>query len=172
MRNAARRLAGAEWVRRWGHYWVTFPALLITAAFVPTTGPWLIAWVALVVVAAVWMFGPSLIHDHRPCVQCAGSWPMNPAETAERRHRWLWIAHYGTVTYLGVYLALWVVVMLVARDGPPLLLVYLFAGFPVLVRAQRLHNQLQLWCPYCKRRGRGDDEDVVVPDPTPSASRS
>ena len=171
MRDAVHRLRNAEWVRRWGHYWPTFPLLLIAASITPTTGPWLILWFALVLTAGAWAFGPSMIHDHRPCVQCAGSWPMNPAEMAERRRRWLWIAHRGLVLYLGGFLAAWVVVFLFFR-GTPLLLVYLLAWYPVQQRSHRLHNQLQPWCPYCKHRRRDDDEDVVVPDPTPSASRS
>lgn len=175
--------------RRWfvkiGHHHPRWALLLLPVAasqtvvdlFPPTTAGevWNIVAVAaafayLLVVLAF------IAHQSRLCPLDFDPEPLDDPQGLVERNRWklrLWhlpvVGLAVSVTALGIAL-----LRSHTADSPlPLritltaLTVTVLAGYlVVVVRVNAVHQRLTLWCPWC-RRGRGEDDIDLTPEPTP-----
>lgn len=119
------------------------------------------------------------------CPQCMAEFPLDPNGEAQRYLKQLHFTHRIMPSSVGDYgFFVKLLVILLLMTAPNLVAVFLF-DFPSRVNALiyaltfsfplgyglwsvRKHAKLQPWCPYCRRRGRDDDEEIIVsPDPNP-----
>ena len=108
------------------------------------------------------------------CVRCIEEVPTDAPLRAQRKKRWLWLAHFVTRPS-GIAVTITVLV------GPQLLSLALPGALSTGIWSTRLripmdlwlfailysettHYRLLLWCPYC--RGWDDGEPEPSPDPT------
>lgn len=143
-------------------------------------------FVSLQLAYAVLMFTAARRHMGQLCFHCAEAFPIDPGAVAAGRSRWaLWYVHFvfGLFARMGMvaerylrskilaYLVLGVVFMGVFWPLSQLLnewFATVFVGLLVLLSyAKEKHNQLQLWCPWCRPGGNGDDDDDPEPEPEP-----
>lgn len=135
------------------------------------------------------LFMLSSNHEPITCGTCWDLFPVNPGEHAARRSRpWFAVVHVviwlaerlrrllpfldGASASIIASLTLLVSAVGVARIvvQPPWinLVGLLFVG--LVVHSARRHAQLQPWCPWCHRRGKGKDQPEA-PEPQPSTGR-
>lgn len=143
---------------------------------------WIVALPVLVMMFAI--SGRGFHEMIWPCDHCSARFPLNAPEQAQRRQATLRRYHKvrQTLIILGIALA-------VAIGGPRLLVSAVFNGdkaatdpwtillplsvYPVLAYyawERHVHDRLQPWCPWCRRRDE-DDDPIVVPEPTPPSAR-
>lgn len=112
------------------------------------------------------------------CDFCKERMPLNAPEQGERYSQALINRHNGRRT-LVLFLAAISVPIFMTFVLKPLLgpftafgIVPLWALMMYFGWLDRKHDQLQPWCPICRRRGDdGDDHPVVVPEPTPPSAK-
>ncbi|MFD4392615.1 hypothetical protein [Streptomyces sp. NPDC058495] len=106
------------------------------------------------------------------CETCISEMPLDAAEQAQTRLPLLrythWITMWRSFGILGSLYALPLILLAVAdsdsrliRIVKPLPAAYLAAE----IWSTQTHRRLQPWCPLCRRRGPGHDENVDTPAP-------
>jgi hypothetical protein len=175
--------------------WAVWIFLLLASANTITGGinPNLegpLQWVMwpLLTLYLVGIFKLGLKHEPITCGTCWDLFPVNPGEHAARRSR-PWFAAVHTVIWLAdrlrrlpfldgvsasiiATMTMLVTVVGVARIviDPPWISLVALLYVALIVHSARRHAQLQPWCPWCRRRGKGDEEPKT-PDPQPSTGR-
>lgn len=118
------------------------------------------------------------IHDSRLCTRHTAAVVLDPQGAVNRRSRLL-LFHHRMIRHralsIGIQFAPLMVAVVAMRLPPGVRLVgtvVAVAGIAVGIRAQRsdrVHRQLQPWCPYCPHRGDGGG-GVHSPVPDPAGS--
>jgi hypothetical protein len=103
-------------------------------------------------------------HSRGLCEHCIADWPLDSAAAAERA-TWPFAIHHRarwwTISQLALIMTVWVPV--VGRFTMAAMLL----GWAVEIIAERRHNLLYPWCPYCHDDGDDGDDDEPEPDDVP-----
>lgn len=114
------------------------------------------------------------VHERGPlCETCISSMPLNVQETVERRMRFLRFRHkvadspYIVWKLIGFWLAYFVGLLLLGGHsvGGMLFGALFNTAIAYLLFATAVHRRLSPWCPWCRRGGGGEDEQIEAPDP-------
>lgn len=144
----------------------------------------LIRWpfiTAFAVATAASMWGASL-HRRTLCEREANAIDLvlDPQAAITKHDRRLKVAHRAALTRRGNHIVLTLAAAtllaiygirhlspLAADIAATALLLMLSPGAFYLDFARMTHARLQPWCPYCRKRGHGDDETTPTPTPDP-----
>lgn len=131
-------------------------------------GNMIVLAVELGALAALWAALMALNrHEAILCPRCAAEFPLDGAEQAQRRLWWLYYAHFYKPKLRLLFLAL-IVSGFWWRWSNIVLWVALIFDHHGL----KVHDKLQLWCPWCRHRRGDDDITIVPPVPTGTGSRT
>lgn len=138
----------------------------------------------LSVISVIGMMCAMFVHELSLCPLEMREAPFHdPQEAVERNRRRLRYYHNRTLAMAFVVLCSFPVIIFLAAPaasrGPALVKALLtvlaiagLAGNIYSARVLRTHQQLALWCPWCRDDGPDDDQQVApTPDPVVSAHR-
>lgn len=123
-------------------------------------------------------------HGGKLCELCITAIPLDAAERAARKRRWLRLFHHSSralwlgrlpfpIVLVGVAAACLAVAYglgyLLDADAlgqSALSAVFFFTPMAALLNAQDQHSRYRPWCPYCRPPGGGDPVTEPTPDPS------
>lgn len=143
----------------------------ITGNYLPW---WLRIWGTVGIFGGIYLMKR---HGARLCDQCIARWPLDPTAEVRRHDHRLRRFHlvmdsleYGGTAKVWIAVGIFlVVVTLLPQPFDNLLIFIANVGLFAFFLAGRTHDQLEPWCPYCRR---GRDDDHFFPEPvTPPAAK-
>lgn len=160
-------------LRHWVIAWILaqFVYAVLGTIYLRGSAWWdVLGWIPAL--STVPMLAGILAHHRVPaCERCPAYIPTNGSEEADRHHGWLWFSHsFGMI--IGTYLVITVLatvpgLIFGSNTATQVCVCFGSLAWLPMFHALNIHDRLRPWCPWCRRRGKDDDEQTPAPQPVP-----